>query len=198
MPQGFNVTGFRTGCTAHRLVPVDRFFCFFDIPDFRVQRRRLPSWIFSTSRLCSPLVPSTFDPAFDLVFAYVSMCLLSLATISPACPTTWRPPNCGEIVFLLEVCFVCRLGSITAASGRFPPFRLPNRGDTVPSGVFGACLPSFCLSPPIPLTFFRSGDRTATIFVSFGFVQRVPRFLPPPIPSASIHSGCRIVVILLF
>ena len=144
MPQGFNVTGFRTGCTAHRLVPVDRFFCFFDIPDFRVQRRRLPSWIFSTSRLCSPLVPSTFDPAFDLVFAYVSMCLLSLATISPACPTTWRPPNCGEIVFLLEVCFVCRLGSITAASGRFPPFRLPNRGDTVPSGVFGVS--SFFLS----------------------------------------------------
>ena len=34
--------------------------------------------------------------------------------------------------------------------------------------------------------------------VSFGSVQRVPPLLPPPIPSGSIHSGCRIVVILRF
>ena len=44
--------------------------------------------------------------------------------------------------FLFWVCFVCLLGSITTASGRFPSFRLPNRGDIVPSGVFGVCLPS--------------------------------------------------------
>ena len=33
-------------------------------------------------------------------------------------------------------------GSITAASERFLSFRLPNRGDIVPSGVIGVCLPS--------------------------------------------------------
>ena len=27
------------------------------------------------------------------------MCLLSLTTIGPACPTTWRPPICGAIAF---------------------------------------------------------------------------------------------------
>ena len=66
MPQVFNVTDFRTGLTAHRLVPVDHFsFFLFSIylalgfndtnsrhgfsacPDFAVHR------------------PSTFDPAFD-------------------------------------------------------------------------------------------------------------------------------------
>ena len=37
MPQGSNVTVFRTGFTAHRLVPVDLFLLFvFDIPDFKV------------------------------------------------------------------------------------------------------------------------------------------------------------------
>ena len=34
--------------------------------------------------------------------------------------------------------------------------------------------------------------------ISFGSVQRVPPLLLPPIPSASIHSGCRIVVIYIF
>ena len=73
MPQGFNITDFRTGFTAHRLVPVDRFLVlvfyirfndtdprpgFSACPDFAVHR------------------PSTLDPAFDLILAYVSMCLL--------------------------------------------------------------------------------------------------------------------------
>ena len=44
--------------------------------------------------------------------------------------------------FLISVCFVCHLGSITAASGRFLSFRLPNRGDIVPSGLLGVRLPS--------------------------------------------------------
>ena len=73
MPQGFNVTDFRTGFTAHR---VRRFLSLFSVylvlgfndtdsrhgfsacPDFAVHR------------------PFTFDPAFDLVLAYVCMCLL--------------------------------------------------------------------------------------------------------------------------
>ena len=87
------------------------------------------------------------------------------------------------------------MGSITAASDRFLPFRLPNSGDIVPSGVFGVFLPSITADSARLLSFRRPnrGD-----LVSFGSVQRVPPLLPPPIPSASIHSGCRIVVILLF
>ena len=78
---------------------------------------------------------------------------------------------------------VCHLGSITAAFGRLVSFRLPNRGDIVPSGVLGVCFPSLChhrfRSPP----FVRRPNRGD--LVSFGFVQRVPplyhrRFRPPP------------------
>ena len=77
MPQGFNVGDFRTGFTAHRLVPVDRFFGFlfsiyltsgFNDTDSRHGFSACPD--FAVHR------PSTSDPAFDLVFAYVSMCLL--------------------------------------------------------------------------------------------------------------------------
>ena len=73
------------------------------------------------------------------------------------------------------MCFVCLLGSITAASGRF---RSGCRTvvKIVPSGVFGVCLPSFCLSPPIPLAFFRSGDPTVTISYLLGSFSVYPPF----------------------
>ena len=63
---------------------------------------------------------------------------------------------------------------------------------------FTWCVFSFGLSPTgsarlLSFTRPNRGDR-----VSFGFVHRVPPLLPPPIPSASIHSGCRIAVILRF
>ena len=77
MPQGFNVIDFRTGSTAHRLVPIDVFFCFlfsiyltlgFNDTDSRHG--------FSACLDFAVHRPSTFDPAFDLLFAYVSMFLL--------------------------------------------------------------------------------------------------------------------------
>ena len=65
--------------------------------------------------------------------------------IGPACPTTWRPPNRGAIGFCYSCALyfeLCLLGSVTAASGRFLSFRLPNRGDIVPSGAFSVCVSS--------------------------------------------------------
>ena len=91
------------------------------------------------------------------------------------------------------MCFVCLLGSITAASGRFLPFRLPNRGDIVPSGVFGVFFP---LSPPIPLAFFRSGDRTVVISCLLGPFSVYPPFcrrrfrLPPFIQAVESWVYC--------
>ena len=76
---------------------------------------------------------------------------------------------------------VCHLGSITAASGHLLSFRLPNRGDIVPSGVFGVCLPS--LSAPIPLAFFRSGDVTVAISYLLGSFSVYP-------PSTTADSVC--------
>ena len=66
--------------------------------------------------------PSTFDLAFDLVFAYVSMCLLSLTTVGPACPTTWRSPIRGAIGF----CSRCALYAFWYLSPPLPAasFRL--------------------------------------------------------------------------
>ena len=75
---------------------------------------------------------------------------------------------------------VCHLGSIAAASGRRLSFRLPNRGDIVPSGVLGACLSR--LSPPIPLT-FRSGDLTVAISYLLGSFSVYP-------PSTTADSVC--------
>ena len=92
------------------------------------------------------------------------------------------------------MCFVCLLGSITAASGHF---RSGCR--TVVVLCFRVCLVCvFLLSittDSARLLSFRRPNRGD--IVSFGFVKRVP-LLPPPIPSASMHSGCRIVVILRF
>ena len=71
------------------------------------------------------------------------------------------------------MCFACLLGSITAASGRFLSFRLPNRGGIVLSGLPGVCL-FFGLSPPVPLAFFRSGDRTVAISYLLGSFSVYP------------------------
>ena len=109
----------------------------------------------------------------------------SLTTIGPACPTTWRPPNRGAMVF----CSRCALHAFWDLSPLLPaaslPFKLPNRGDIVPSGVFGVGLPSLCLSPPIPLAFFRSGDLTVAISYLLGSFSVYPpsyhrRFRLPP------------------
>ena len=64
-------------------------------------------------------------------------------------------------------------GIYTAASARLLSFRLPNRGDIVPSGVFGVCLPSLLL-PPILLAVFRSGDRTVEISCLLGSFSVCP------------------------
>ena len=83
--------------------------------------------------------PSTFDPAFDLVFAYVSMCLLSPTTIGPACPTTWRPPNRGEIV----LCSRCALYAFWDLS---PPLAFFHSGDL--TVAISYLLGSFSVYPP--------------------------------------------------
>ena len=139
MPQGPNVTDLRTGFAATASFLLTVFFKCFST--YRVQRHRPPSWLFSMSRLCSPQVPSAFDPAFDLVFASFSMCLLFPRRRSrlPHYVKTAEPWR-NSLVFLGVL--VCHLGSITAASGRLLSFRLPNRGDIVLAGIFGVCLSS--------------------------------------------------------
>lgn len=92
------------------------------------------------------------------------------------------------------MCFVCLLGSITAASGRFLPFRLPNRGDIVPSGVFGVS--SFCITADSARLFFRSGDRTVAISYLLGSFSVYPPFchrrfrLPPFIQAVESWLYC--------
>ena len=139
----------------------------------------------STGRL--RLTPSSTWFSRMLACAY-----FSLTTISPACPTTWRPPNLGEIVF----CFRCALYAIWDLSPPLPAsFRSGCR--TVVILCLRVCLVCvFLLSittDSARLLSFRRPNRGD--IVSFGFVQRVLPLLPPPIPSSSIHSGCRIVVI---
>ena len=140
--------------------------------------------------------PSTFDPAFDLVFAYVSMCLLSLTTIGPACPTTWRPPIRGVIGF----CSRCALYAFWNLSLPLPAVSFRSGCRTVVILCLRVCLVcAFLLAittDSARLPSFRRPNRDD--IVSFGFVQRVPPLLPPPIPSASVHSGCRIVIVMLF
>ena len=125
----------------------------------------------------------TFDPAFDLVFAYVSMCLLSLTTIGPACPTTWRPPNRGELVFCSGV--LCMPFGIYRR--RFRPLRFRSGCRTVVILCLRVCLVcAFLLAittDSVRLPSFRRPNRDD--IVSFGFVQRYPPFchrrfrLPP-------------------
>ena len=117
----------------------------------------------------------------------------SLTTIGPACPTTWRPPNRGETGW----CFRCALDAIWDLSPLLPSTSFRSGCRTVVILCLRVYLVFvFSLSPPIQLASFCSGDLTVAISYLFGFVQRVPPLLPPSIPSASIHSGCRIVVIL--
>ena len=92
---------------------------------------------------------------------------------------------------------LCTSFGIYSHRFRSLPFRLPNRGNIVLSDLLGVCV--FLLTNTTDsarLLFFRRPNRGD--IVSFGSVQRVPPLLLPPIPSASIHSGCRIVVILRF
>ena len=189
MPQGFNVTDFRTGFTAHRLVHVDRFFLLFvfDTPDDTVQRHRPPSWPFSMSRLCSPQAVYSRPPPSTWSL-HILACLLSPRHRSrlPHYVETAEPWR-NSLVFLGVL--VCHLGSITAASGRLPSFRLPNRGDIVVAGVFGVCLSSLDSTRLLSFRRPNCGD-----LVSFGLVQSVP---PSTIAdSVRLHSGCRIVVIV--
>ena len=105
----------------------------------------------------SPTTPP-YSTCFSRVLAFAS---LSLTTIGPACPTTLRQPNRGEVVFLGVLVFY--LGCITATSARLISLRLPNRDDTTPSGVLGAHVSFFSLSPPIPRASFLPGGRTVAI-----------------------------------
>ena len=91
--------------------------------------------------------------------------------------------------------FRCYLGSVTAASACLFSFRLRNRGDIVPSGVFGVCLLSYhhrFRSPP----FVQATEpcRYSTYWVRSACTPLLPR----PGPSVSIRSGWRIVVTLEF
>ena len=92
------------------------------------------------------------------------------------------------------VCFVCLLGSITAASARFVQAAEPW---WYCAFGFAWCVSFFrsITTGSARLLSFRRPNRGD--IVSFGFVQCVP-LLPPPIPSDSMHPGRRIVVILFF
>ena len=120
----------------------------------------------------------------------------SITTVGLACPTTWRPPNRGEIDF----CSRCALYAIWDLSPPFPATSFRSGCRTLVILCLRVCLVCVFLvsitTDSARLLSFRrpnGGD-----IVSFGFVQRVPPLLPPPIPSPSMHAGCRIVVILLF
>ena len=89
---------------------------------------------------------------------------------------------------------VRHLESMTAASGRLLSFRLPNHGDSVPSGVLGVCFPSLCHHRFRTPLFVQATEPWR--FSIFWIRSACTPLLPWPIPSASIHSGCRIVVIL--
>ena len=188
MPQGFNVTDFRTGSTAHRLVAADRFSLsfVFDIPGDRVQRHRPPVMAFqhvptlqSTGRLLST-PPSTWFSRM-LARAY-----FSLTTIGPTCPTTLRPLNRGKI----DVCIRCALYAIWDLSPPLPVASFRSDCRIVVILCLRVCLVCVLLqsitTDSARLLSFRRPNRGD--IVSFGFVQRVPPLLPPPIPSASIHS----------
>ena len=125
----------------------------------------------------------------------ISMCLLSLTTLGPACPVTWRPPNRGEIVRCSRYAlyaFWDLSPSLLAAS-----FRSGCRTVVILClHVCLVCFPSFCLSPPIPLAFVRSGDRTVTISHLLGSFSVYPPFchrrfrLPPYIQAVESRLYC--------
>ena len=145
MPQESNVTDLRTGFPATGWFKKKKKM-FFDLPDPRVQRHRPPFWRFSMSRRCSPQAVYSRPPPLIWFSRTLPCAYFALTTIGPGCPTTWGQPNHGEVISVLGV-LVCYFGSTTVASARLLSFRLQNRGDIVPSGVFGVCPPA--LSPPI-------------------------------------------------
>ena len=117
-------------------------------------------------------------------FSCVLTCAyFSLTTIGPACPTTWRPPNRGEIVF----CFSCALYAIWDLSPPLPTASFRSGCRTVVILCLRVCLVCvFLLSITIDSArffSFRRPDRGDIVY--FVFVQRVPsfyqrRFRPPP------------------
>ena len=118
----------------------------------------------------------------------------SLTTIGATCPTTWMPPNRGEIYnFVLGV--LCMPFDL---SPPFPATSFRSGCRTVVILCLRVCLVCvFLLSittDSARLLLFSRPNRGD--IVSSGFAQRVPPLIPPPISSASIRSGCRIVVIL--
>ena len=130
----------------------------------------------STGRL--PLTPPSTSFSRMLACAY-----FSLTTIGPACPTTWRPPNRGEIV----LCFRCALHAIWDLSAPLPAASFCSGCRTVVILCLRVCLVCvFLLSVTTDssrLLSFRRPNRGD--IVSFGFVQRVHpfyhrRFRPPP------------------
>ena len=118
----------------------------------------------------------------------------ALTTIGAACPTTWRPPNRGEII----CCFRCALCAIWDLPSPLPAASFRSACRTVVILCLRVCLVCvFLLSITADfarLLSFRRPNRGD--IVSFGFVPRVSPLLPPPILSASVRSGGRIVVIL--
>ena len=148
--------------------------------------QRVPTLQFTDRLLLTP--PSAWFSRM-LACAY-----FSLTTSGPACPTTWRSPNRGEVV----CCFRCALYAIWDLSPPLPATSFRSRCRTVVILCLRVCLVCVCLlsitTDSARLLSFRRPNRGD--IVSFGFIQRVPSLLPPPIRSASIHSGCRIVIVL--
>ena len=94
-------------------------------------------------------------------------------------------------VFVLGV--LCMHFGISHSSFRPLPFRLPNRGDIVPSGVFVVCLPSVYHHRFRSPSFVQATEPWGyRIFWVFSMCT------PPSTTADSVclHSGCRVVIVL--
>ena len=116
MAQGSNVTDFRTGFAAAGsflltvfLNVFQHIYTGFNDTDPRPGFSACPGY---AVHRCRPLLtpPSTW------VSRMLARAYFSLTAIGRACPTTRRPPNCGEIVF----CFRCALYAIWDLSPPLP------------------------------------------------------------------------------
>ena len=108
-------------------------------------------------------------------FSRMLACAYSpLNTLDPACPTTWRPPNRGEIGF----CFRCASYAIWDPSTPLPAASFRSCCRTVVILFLRVCLVCVFLLSVITdsarLFSFRRPNRGD--FVYFGFVQRAPPF----------------------